>query len=225
MKAIGYLRVSTGAQADEGLSLNIQADKIAAWVKLNDAELLTVQSDPGRSGGRADNRPGLKRAVELAIKHKAALVVYSLSRLARSTRDAIDIADELGRAGADLVSITERIDTTSAAGKMVFTVIAALAEFERSLISERAIEVSTWLKSQGRTRGGTPYGYTVRTDGRLVANRDEVSVIVKMRRLRRYGSTLQEIADTLNLAGTPTKRGGRWHAKTVQRILAQGVAA
>ncbi|MCH7872780.1 MAG: recombinase family protein [Planctomycetes bacterium] len=57
-----------------------------------------------------------------------ALVVYSLSRLARSTRDAIEIAERLDRAGADLVSLTERLDTTSAAGKMLFRMLAVLAE-------------------------------------------------------------------------------------------------
>lgn len=65
------------------------------------------------------------------------LVVYSLSRLARSTTDAIAISERLAKSGADLVSLSEWIDTTSASGKMVFRMLAVLAESERDLVSER----------------------------------------------------------------------------------------
>ncbi|MCH8851463.1 MAG: recombinase family protein [Planctomycetes bacterium] len=88
-----------------------------AWAQANDYELLELFVDAGLSGSRADNRPGLQRAVNTACKRKAALVVYSLSRLARSTRDALMLAERLNKAGADLVSLTESIDTTSAAVK------------------------------------------------------------------------------------------------------------
>lgn len=224
MKAIGYVRVSTGAQAEDGLSLDLQGGKFRAWAELNDAEVLGLKSDPGRSGGRYDNRPGIQEAIAIAIEHKAVLVVYSLSRLARSTADAIEIADRLGKAGADLVSITEKIDTTTAAGKMIFTVIAALAEFERALISERATEVSSWLKDQGRLRGGTPYGYDVAEGGHLVVNLTERGVVKMITELRLRGSTYQQIADFLNSSQIATKRRGKWYARTVQRI-ATGEAA
>jgi DNA invertase Pin-like site-specific DNA recombinase len=65
-----------------------------------------------------------------ACERKAALIVYSLSRLARSTKDAIAISERLAKNGADLVSLSERIDTTTAAGKIVFRMLAVLAEFE-----------------------------------------------------------------------------------------------
>ena len=100
-------------------------------------ELVAVHVDAGLSGAKAHNRPALQAALTDACKHKAALVVYSLSRLARSTKDAIAISERLHKAGADLVSLSEKIDTTSAAGKMVFRMLAVLAEFERDIISER----------------------------------------------------------------------------------------
>lgn len=126
--AIGYVRVSTEDQATEGVSLDAQKAKLAAWCLANDYEL---------SGGRADNRPGLQSAIEEACKTKSALVVYSLSRLARSTKDTIAIDEQLDKAGADLVSLSEKIDTTSAAGKMIFRMLAVMAEFEKDQISER----------------------------------------------------------------------------------------
>ena len=136
-RAIGYVRVSTAGQAADGVSMDAQKGRIRAWCDANGYALTDTFTDAGISGKRADNRPGLRRALDAACKCRAALVVYSLSRLARSTRDAIEIAERLDKAGADLVSLTERIDTTTAAGKMVFRMLAVLAEFERDLVSEQ----------------------------------------------------------------------------------------
>lgn len=92
--------------------------------------------DAGLSGKRADNRPELQKALDAVTKCSGVLLVYSLSRLARSTKDTLAISDRLEKADADLVSLSERIDTTSAAGKMVFRMLAVLAEFERDLVSD-----------------------------------------------------------------------------------------
>ena len=109
MKAVGYIRVSTTRQAVDGVSLEAQRAKIEAWCTVNDFELSDVFVDAGISGKRADNRTGLQDALQAACKARgAALVVYSLSRLARSTKDAIAIAERLEKAGADLVSLSER---------------------------------------------------------------------------------------------------------------------
>ena len=136
-RAIGYIRVSTEDQVQQGVSLAAQRKKIEAWCDLNDHELLALEEDAGISGASADRRPGLQAALDAACRNKATLVVYSLSRLARSTMDALLIAERLEKAGADLVSLSERIDTTSAAGKMVFRMLAVLAEFERDQLAER----------------------------------------------------------------------------------------
>ena len=134
---IGYLRVSTGGQVEDGVSLAAQRAKIRQWAELNDYEVLGIYEDAGLSGSKMTRRPGLHEAIENACKNKAALVIYSLSRLARSTRDTLSISERLSRAGAELVSISEKIDTTSASGKMVFRLLAVLAEFERDQVSER----------------------------------------------------------------------------------------
>ena len=100
MNAIGYIRVSTEIQANEGVSFDAQKERIEAWAKQNYALLLGVKEDAGLSGSRADNRPGLQSAVSVACSNKCPLVIYSLSRLARSTRDAINIIETLNLAGA-----------------------------------------------------------------------------------------------------------------------------
>ena len=91
--AIGYVRVSTEEQATEGVSLDAQRAKVLAYCGLHSLGLAQTYADEGLSGKRADNRPGLQSAITHACESRGVLVVHSLSRLARSTRDAIDIAE------------------------------------------------------------------------------------------------------------------------------------
>ncbi len=219
MDVVGYVRVSTGRQAKDGISLDSQEARTRKWAELQGAESVVIEADAGLSGGRADNRPGLRRAIDLACEKKGVLVVHSLSRLARSTKDAIEIVDELRRAGADFVSLSESLDTTTAVGKMIFTVVAAFAEFERAVISERAQETAAWLKSQGRRAGEVPYGWTSDEDGRLVRYEREQQTLVMIGHLRGRGISLAGIANLLNDHAIPAKKGGRWYGKTIQRLL------
>jgi DNA invertase Pin-like site-specific DNA recombinase len=160
-KAVGYARVSTVDQAEDGVSLDAQEQRIRAWCALNDYELVDVKVDRGLSGGRADNRPALQEAL-LAVGRGDALVVYSLSRLARSTKDTIAIAETLDRRGADLVSLSEKIETTTAAGKMLFRLLAVLAEFERDVVAERTSMAIRHMQSIGKFIGGDlPFGFRV----------------------------------------------------------------
>ncbi len=221
MKVIAYIRVSTEGQATEGVSMAAQEAKIRAWAALNDAELVAVHCDAGLSGGRADNRPGLQAALNDACRHKAVLIVYSLSRLVRSTKDAIAISERLDRAGADLVSLSEKIDTTSAAGRMVFRMLSVLAEFERDQISERTTSAMQHMKTQGKRVGTVPYGYDLDADGEtLVKNEAEQDVLRLMADLKAKGYSLQRIADELAARGVRTKTGAtRWQTRTIWVIL------
>lgn len=118
-QAIGYVRVSTEQQASEGVSLEAQRAKIEHWCKANDYELVNVYVDAGISGKSMDKRPGLLDPLK-SLKKGMALVSYSLSRLARSTKDALSIGEAVAKKKSDMVSLTEQIDTTTAAGKMMF---------------------------------------------------------------------------------------------------------
>lgn len=219
--AVVYVRVSTDDQATEGVSLEAQQAKLAAWCLANDYELLAVHTDAGFSGGRADNRPGLQAAIEQASKTKSALVVYSLSRLARSTKDTIAIGEKLDKAGADLVSLSEKIDTTSAAGKMIFRMLAVMAEFEKDQISERTKMALAHKKAKGERTGGVPYGYDLATDGiTLMPNADEQQAIAEMQELRTRGLSYRRIAAELERCGRKTKSGSaRWDNTAIQKIL------
>jgi site-specific DNA recombinase len=218
--AIGYCRVSTETQAAEGVSLDAQKAKIAAWCEVNGFTLAAVHVDAGLSGGRADNRPELQAALAAACKAKAILVVHSLSRLARSTADTIDIANRLEKAGADLSSLSERIDTSSAAGKLFFRLLASLAEFEKDLIAERTTAALSYKKARGERTGSVPFGFTLAADGiQLIPDDAEQAVLVTIRQLRAAGESMRSIAATLNAQGVATKNGKPWVHSTIQRIL------
>ena len=216
--ATAYIRVSTEGQATEGVSLEAQKGKIRAWCELNDYTLENVFVDAGISGSRADNRPELQAALK-ACSNGGALIVYSLSRLARSTADTLSIADMLQKKGVDLVSLSERIDTTTAAGKMVFRMLAVLSEFERDQISERTTTAMQHKKSQGERVGSIPYGFTLSDDGvNLEPNKTEQKILSTVQQLRAEGLTFRAIADKLEKRGFKP-RGEKWHPQTVSNIV------
>ena len=218
--AVLYARVSTTKQAQEGVSLEAQEARLRTWAAGQDLEVASVHVDAGLSGGRADNRPGLQAALSDVCKRRGVLVVYSLSRVARSTRDALAIAERLDRAGADLVSLSESIDTTSAAGKMVFRMLAVLAEFEKDLVSERTTSALAFKRRQGeRISGKIPYGYRLEA-GQLVAVEEEQTTIRLMVDLREDGLSLRAIAEELERRQIKRQNGAHvWPSNVVLMIL------
>lgn len=222
--AVGYVRVSTERQASEGVSLDAQRERIEGWAIANGLTLASVHVDAGLSGGRADNRPGLQAALADACKRRGVLVVYSLSRVARSTRDALAIAERLDKAGADLVSLSEAIDTTSAAGKMVFRMLAVLAEFERDLVSERTTSALAFKRRQGlRISGKIPYGY--RLDGKdLVEVPHEQEAIRLILEWRARGISLRAIAAELEARQVTRQNGSTSWPSNVVLMIARRAA-
>lgn len=219
MKVVGYIRVSTEGQAAEGVSLQAQEAKIRAWALANDVEAVELFKDEGISGKRADNRPGLQAALKVA-KRGDVLVTYSISRLSRSTRDMLGISEDLDKRGVDLVSLSEKIDTTSAAGRMVFRMLAVLSEFERDQISDRTRFALAHKRQQGEKTGGdVPFGFDVTSDGKLIPNQQEQDVTALIRELREMGHSLGAIAKELNRRGLPTKTGCVWKSMQVKRVL------
>lgn len=215
--AIGYIRVSTEGQATDGVSLDAQRAKIEAWSLLNDYELAAVHVDAGISGKGMANRPGLQAALS-ECKKGSALVVYAMSRMSRSTKDTIEISDRLSKAGADLVSLTEKIDTTTANGKLFFTLNAALNEHARNVISENTATAMRYKKSKGELVGAVPYGYRCDDGVNLIPDEKEQEAITLIKDLNAKGLSLRNIATRLEAKGY-IPRGKAWYAKTISNIL------
>jgi DNA invertase Pin-like site-specific DNA recombinase len=154
------------------------------------------------------------------------LVVYSLSRLARSTRDAIDIAERLSHCGADLVSITERIDTTTSMGCFFFTTVAALAQLERDQISERTcLAMAHKRANRQRVSGPVPYGFRLAADGvRLLEAPAEQQGIQLIQRLRRQGYSTRQIGRELERRGLRPRSGWHWHPKVIMDVCRRDTA-
>lgn len=219
--AVGYVRVSTARQAEEGASLEAQEARIRSWAAAQGLEVAGVHVDAGLSGGRADNRPGLQAALADVCKRRGVLVVYSLSRMARSVKDAADISDRLRKAKADLVSLSESLDTTSAAGRMLFGVLSVFAQFERELISERVSTSMDYLRRQHRkVSGNVPFGWEEAEGGRLVPNEAERAVVDMLRKRRADGASFRDLVRDLEAASVPTKSGLlTWTPATIRGVL------
>lgn len=138
---IGYARVSTD---DQDLSLQLDALSAAGCERVFEDKI---------SGAKAE-RPGLSVALS-QLRGGDTLVVWRLDRLGRSFVDLLRLVGEIQAAGAEFESLTEKIDTTGAAGRLVFHVFAAFAEFERNLIRERTNAGLAAAKARGR-QGGRP---------------------------------------------------------------------
>jgi len=217
-QAIGYIRVSSAQQAQEGVSLEAQQAKIEQWCFANGYELVSVFKDEGISGKRMDTRQGLQDALA-TIKKGNAFVFYSMSRVARSTKDMLSIGDLITKKRADMVSVIEDFDTTSASGKLMFQMLAVLAEFERNLVGERTATVLQNKKANRQVyTNQTPYGFKA-VNGRLEQVKQEVKVVAEIQQARAKGQTLQAIADNLNSRGIPTKTNKQWQPATIHLLL------
>jgi DNA invertase Pin-like site-specific DNA recombinase len=136
---IGYARVSTDDQ-----NLDRQIDQLkAAGVKKIYCEKMT---------GTNRNRPKLKDMLDNA-REGDCIIVSDLTRLSRSTKDLISLSEQLNASGIELISLKEKIDTTTATGKMTFGILAVLAQFERDLISERTKEGLASARARGKLGG------------------------------------------------------------------------
>lgn len=131
---------------DQSLDLQLTALKNAGCDK--------IFKDHGVSGVAA-TRPQLKRMLK-SLRPGQTLVVWRLDRLGRSLTGLVEIIDDLGKRGINFQSLTEEIGTGSAGGRLIFHIMAALAEFERTLISERTKAGMMEAKRQGRAMGRPP---------------------------------------------------------------------
>lgn len=218
-KAIGYIRVSSDEQVREGLSLEAQKRKLTAYCELKNLELINVFSDEAISGFKPfEKRPGGSKAYELLATGVAVnLVSMKLDRLFRNTGDAISKATEFQKKGINLHLLDVSVDTSTATGKMFFTVLAMLAQFERDITGERTKAVLDMKRKDGKVFNHTPFGYD-RDGDQLVENQTEQKAIEKIITMRSNGETFRDIASELELLGIKPKTSEAWQAMSVKKI-------
>ena len=226
-KVIGYVRVSTEEQSRDGVSLEAQRAKLAAYCDLYDLDLVEVVEDAGVSA-KSLRRPGLDRVLELLAAGEAdGLVVEKMDRLSRSIVDWNLLIDRFfgDRGGRSLFSVGEQIDTRTASGRMVLNVLMSVSQWEREAIGERTRDALAFKRSRSERIGPTPYGFDLAEDGvHLVENAAEQAVSAEIRKLAAGGMSRSAIARDLNGRGLTTKQGKRWSHTHVGRVL-KAVAA
>jgi DNA invertase Pin-like site-specific DNA recombinase len=165
MKTIGYVRVSTDKQADQGVSLDAQADKIRAMAVVQGAEVVEIIVDSGESA-KSLKRPGMAKLLALVDAGKVqAVIIAKLDRLTRSVKDLCELLERFERRGVALVSVAESLDTGSAVGRLVLNIMAAVSQWEREAIGERTRDALKHKSANGERVGNAAYGYRLAADG------------------------------------------------------------
>jgi DNA invertase Pin-like site-specific DNA recombinase len=225
MKAIGYVRVSTDRQAEQGVSLEAQEAKIRAMATVQGAELSEVIVDGGESAKNL-NRPGLQRLLTLVDSGRVEGVIIKLDRLTRSVKDLCSLLELFEKRGLALISVAESLDTGSAAGRLVITIMAAVSQWEREAIGERTRDALRHKRTSGERVGNIRFGFRLSPDGKHVEpDPGEQGVLTEIRHLRQSGHTMRGIAAALNRKSLHTRRGSAWRLEHVARIIKQVTGA
>jgi DNA invertase Pin-like site-specific DNA recombinase len=224
--AISYIRVSSEEQADSGLGLEAQRQRIAAYCSMKGLHLAEVFEDPGVSGGKPlASRPAASKLLAAAKKGKSFVIVAKLDRLFRSVADAANVIADFDKKGIRLVAIAENFDMSSPFGRAMAQMASVFAELERAMIRERTRSAMNVKRSRGeRISGHPPYGSDFGADGRLISNDREQSIISRMRQLRAEGMSFRGIASRLDSEGVLPKRGRRWDHTTIKSILKRNLS-
>lgn len=221
--AVLYVRVSTDEQVRTGVSLDAQEERLRAYCVMRELAVAGVVREEGVSGSKPlAKRPGGAELLRMVTSGEATNVVaLKLDRLFRNTVDTMTTTNTWDRAGVALHLVDfggAAIDTRSATGRMMLTMLAGVAQFERDVISERTTAALAYKRDHGRVSGVVPYGYK-RSGSHLVPVPAEQAVIAQVRAWRDEGLSLRRIAARLTEAGTPTKQGGKWWPRTVSLLL------
>lgn len=226
MKVILYSRASTD---DQLLTLEAQRAKLTAYALALDLEIVQVIEDAGESAKSLD-RPGLQRALAMLKRGEAnGLLIAKLDRLTRSVADWQTLIDGYfgERAGKQLFSVGDSIDTRTAAGRLVLNVLLSVAQWEREAIGERTKAVLQHKIKAGKRVGKVRYGFDLSPNGTdLLPNAEEQATLVLIHSLHNSGHTLRAIAQELTRRGIATKEGNiTWAHTAIDRILNRWVAA
>src|SRR5215471_17589766 len=199
MRAIGYVRVSTDQQADRGVSLQAQTERVRAMAIVQGAELLDVIVDGGESA-KTMKRAGMQRVLGLVEAGAVqAVIIAKLDRLTRSVKDLCALLELFEKRNVALISVAESLDTGSAAGRLVITIMGAVSQWEREAIGERTRDVLRHKRNCGERVGNIHYGYRLAADSKHVEpDPVEQAVLEEIGALRARHRSLREIAAARN---------------------------
>ena len=214
-----YSRVSSGSQVfgyslDEQIRLARERCNIMGW------KVRYIFREDGESAKTTDRPKFLAMMEKAKRRYFDVLVFWKLDRFCRSLLDVVNVEKQLKDYGVSLHSITEQIDTTTSVGRFNFRNIASAAELERDMIIERTRMGMRALAMANKWPNRLPpLGFNKGKDDRLIINNEEADLIRKI--FKRYIKlkSMPQLAYKLNKKGIKTKRGGKWTASTIKKIL------
>ncbi len=222
-RAIGYVRVSTDMQANEGISLEAQQAAIQQYCSLHGLKLVAVCKDV-LSGGK-DQRPGLQDALRTLERSGDVLVVLKFDRLSRSIRHFCELYETYFKNGEkELVAIRESIRLDSALGRALINILLVFAQMEREATGERTREAIHHIRQSGYHFGKVPYGKkTIAAPDNprmkvLVDDEAELAVIAQLKAWAAQDVGITEMSHRLNAAGTPPPQGKRWTKSLIYNL-------
>ncbi|MEP7010166.1 MAG: recombinase family protein [Acidobacteriota bacterium] len=225
-KQVGlWIRVSTEDQV-KGESPETHEARARMYAEMKGWTVAKVYRLDAISGKSVMGRP---EAIEMLADVRegtiTGLIFSKLARLARNTKELLEFADIFRREGADLISLAESIDTSSPAGRFFYTLIAALAEWEREEISARiAASVPIRAKLGKPVAGKAPYGYRWENKARLMPDPSEAPILKLVFELFREHRLIGRVARLLNEAGYRTRKGQLFADMTIRELLTNPVA-
>ena len=225
-KSIAYIRVSSKRQVDEGVSMEAQKRRILEYARFKGLNLADddIIIEEGVSGGIPIwERPrGRLLKQKLSTGQFANLISMKIDRMFRMTTDMLNTIDELADAGIAIHIVDmngEALDTSTSMGRFFLTVMGAMAEMERGLISERTQEGMNQLKSTHQKFTQSLYGWNAKEDGSLYPNWNEQDVIDYMHwQIDVNGMSASAVARNLNKLNIKGKRGGKWYSSGLIRV-------
>lgn len=237
VKAIGYVRVSTEKQADEGDSFMVQSDKIRGYCLAKDINVIEILQESCSGGIAPRKRPTMKVILDRIKKGEAnAIIVSKLDRFSRSLRDVILTLDKFKRERVHFLCIDPDIDTTTPYGRFLLHLFGALAEMEKDRIVARTKETMAAKKARNHLVGSVPFGFIVKLQGKdkiLVPEEREQALITRIKAMRAIQvidakktvrcTSYQSICDKLKREGVLNKNGTpNWFPSQIRRICFDG---
>ena len=226
-KSIAYIRVSSQRQVDDGVSMEAQKRRIREYARfkglsLADEDIIVEQ---GVSGGIPlwERPKGRLLKQRLSTGDYSNLVSMKLDRMFRVTTDMLTTIDELADAGISIHIVDmngEALDTSTSMGRFFLTVMGAMAEMERGLISERTQEGMNHLRATHQKFTQSIYGWDADDSGSLRPNWNEQHVIDYMFwQVNANSMSASAVSRSLGKWGVKGKRGGSWHGASVLRTI------